>query len=77
MRDNDVLREELKGMTDERYYAGTRKFLQKLLDRKPVYATGFFRRRYGTRARENIRRFLRGLEAGRIGAGSGGSSLGG
>jgi predicted metal-dependent HD superfamily phosphohydrolase len=56
--DSRALRREQAATADAEYYRGEAAFLGRLLGRKHLYCTDFFRSRYEQRARLNIRRCL-------------------
>lgn len=57
-RDNAALRVEQQDLSDASYYAGKKRFLEKLAARKRIFRTDFFHDLYEERARANIRRYL-------------------
>lgn len=62
-RDSEAVREEFAGVPDEEFFRGHVGFLRSLVERPRFYSTRFFRERYETQARENIRRYIDELRA--------------
>jgi predicted metal-dependent HD superfamily phosphohydrolase len=58
MRNGALLREESPAKTDAQYHRGQMSFLQRLQRRRHFFATDYFRDRYESVARENLRRLL-------------------
>ena len=58
MRNGALLREESPAKTDAQYHRGQMSFLQRLQRRRNFFATDYFRDRYESVARENLRRLL-------------------
>jgi len=58
MRNGALLREESPRKTDAQYHSGQVSFLQRLQRRRHFFATEYFRDRYETKARANLRRLL-------------------
>ena len=63
MRNGALLREESSGQNDIKYHYGQVAFLSRLQERRHFFATEYFRARYETTARENLRRVLAELRA--------------
>jgi len=63
MRNGALLREESSGQNDIKYHHGQVAFLSRLQERRYFFATEYFRARYETTARENLRRVLAELRA--------------
>ena len=63
MRNGALLREESSGQNDIKYHYGQVAFLSRLQERRHFFATDYFRARYETTARENLRRVLAELRA--------------
>ncbi len=58
MRNGALLREESPAKTDAQYHRGQMSFLQRLQRRRHFFATDYFRDRYESVARANLRRLL-------------------
>ena len=58
LRDSRALRMEQQTVPDAEYLPAQARFLGRLLERRFIYCTPFFRSRYETRARHNIKRCL-------------------
>ena len=63
MRNGNLLREESSGQTDVKYHYGQVAFLSRLQQRRHFFATEYFRARFETTARDNLRRVLAELRA--------------
>ncbi len=63
LEDSVAVRDEFPHMSDEEFYPKQRDFLASLLAREHFCYTPFFRARHERRARENIARYLRELQA--------------
>ncbi|MGH8537091.1 MAG: HD domain-containing protein [Gammaproteobacteria bacterium] len=61
--DSQALRIEQANTPDELFYPAKLKFLKAILERRTIFFTDFFRARYETSARKNIRRYIANLEA--------------
>jgi predicted metal-dependent HD superfamily phosphohydrolase len=61
MRKGELLREESPTKTDAQYHSAQVSFLQRLQRRRHFFATQYFRDRYETQARANLRRLLEDL----------------
>lgn len=58
MRKGDLLRREARGQSDDAYYARQVVFLGRLLERRWLYATDYFRTTHEGPARSNLTRLL-------------------
>lgn len=58
MRKGDLLRRELAGQSDDAYYRAQVGFMNGLIRRPAIYATGYFRTRFEAAARDNVERLL-------------------
>jgi predicted metal-dependent HD superfamily phosphohydrolase len=63
MRNGALLRDESSDVPDARYHCGQVAFLSRLQKRRYFFATEYFRARFETNARENLRRVLADLRA--------------
>jgi predicted metal-dependent HD superfamily phosphohydrolase len=63
LEDSVAVREEYQHLSDEEFYPKQRDFLAALMSRDHFCFTPFFRARHELRARQNIVRYLEGLEA--------------
>jgi predicted metal-dependent HD superfamily phosphohydrolase len=63
LSESAALRAEQPQSSDERFYAGKLVFLRALLERPAIFYTEFFRSRFESSARNNIRRYLARLVA--------------
>jgi len=63
MRNGALLREESRDQDDVRYHFGQVAFLTRLQERRHFFSTDYFRARYETTARDNLRRVLAELRA--------------
>jgi predicted metal-dependent HD superfamily phosphohydrolase len=63
MRNGALLREECRDQDDVRYHFGQVAFLSRLQERRHFFSTDYFRARYETTARDNLRRVLTELRA--------------
>lgn len=57
-RDNQALRAEAPRIHDNLYYEGKMAFLSTLLERKKIYYSEYFSKKYERNARDNIKRYL-------------------
>lgn len=56
------IRQEYRWVTEETFRKGRAHILREFIRREFIYQTKFFRERYESQARENLRRSLRQLE---------------
>jgi predicted metal-dependent HD superfamily phosphohydrolase len=63
MRNGALLRDESSAVSDAKYHCGQVAFLSRLQKRRYFFATEYFRARFETTARENLRRVLADLRA--------------
>jgi predicted metal-dependent HD superfamily phosphohydrolase len=63
MRNGALLRDESCDVPDDKYHSGQVAFLSRLQKRRHFFATEYFRARFETTARENLRRILMDLRA--------------
>ena len=63
MRNGALLREECRDQDEVRYHFGQVAFLTRLQQRRHFFSTDYFRARYETTARDNLRRVLAELRA--------------
>ena len=63
MRNGALLREESSGQNDIKYHHGQVAFLSRLQERRHFFATEYFRARFESNARENLRRVLAELRS--------------
>jgi len=58
MHKGDLLRREFAGVSDAAYYGAQVVFLQRLVERRSLFATAYFRAAHETAARSNLQRLL-------------------
>ena len=58
MHKGDLLRREFAGVSDDAYYGAQVVFLQRLVERRSLFATAYFRAAHESAARSNLQRLL-------------------
>ena len=60
-KDSQNVREEFSDRSDKDFYSAHMKFMQSLLDRSSFFASDFFREKFESNARENVRDLIKEL----------------